>query len=91
MGRVVLGARYDDYHTPDERELDPARVAELVRDAGYARVDVDYMDVFLIPGLQLFPSAPRFVMSFFALVDRVWCAIPGLDRLASGFTINARR
>lgn len=91
VGRVVLGARYDDYHTPDERELDPGRVAELAREAGYGRVDVDFMDVFLIPGLQLFPRAPRFVMSLFALVDRVWCAIPGLDRLASGFTINARR
>lgn len=86
-----LGARYDNYHTPDERELDPDCVAELMREAGFTRADVDYMDVFLVPGVQLFPKAPRFVMSFFAPVDRIWCAIPGIDRLASGFAINARR
>jgi hypothetical protein len=91
IGRWILGARYDNYHTPDERELDPDRVAELMREAGFTRADVDYMDVFLVPGVQLFPKAPRFVMSFFAPVDRIWCAIPGLDRLASGFAINARR
>lgn len=91
IGRVVLGDRYDTYHTPDERELDPDRVAELMREAGFSRADVDYMDVFLIPGLQLFPKAPRLLMSLFALVDRIWCAIPGLDRLASGFAINGRR
>ncbi len=36
IGRVVLRSKYDSYHTTDERELDPAEIARLLREASFA-------------------------------------------------------
>jgi 2-polyprenyl-3-methyl-5-hydroxy-6-metoxy-1,4-benzoquinol methylase len=90
LGRVVLGARYDRYHSPDERELDPEAVAEELRKAGLAAVETGWIDLSLIPGHYLFPRGPRWLMRAFALLDRVFCATP-LARWASGFTIFAKQ
>ena len=90
IGRVVLGSRYDRYHSPDERELDAAAVAGAIEQAGFARPDVGWIDLSLIPGHYLFPRAPRALMQAFALVDRAFCATP-LRRWASGFTVFATR
>jgi 2-polyprenyl-3-methyl-5-hydroxy-6-metoxy-1,4-benzoquinol methylase len=90
LGRVVLGARYDRYHSPDERELDPEAVSSELRAAGFEDVETGWIDLSLIPGHYLFPRAPRWLMSLFAAVDRVYCATP-LARWASGFTLFARR
>ena len=90
LGRLVLGARYGRYHSPDERELDAGEVALQLRAAGFESARIDWIDVALIPGHYLFPRAPGFVMRLFALADRVWCATP-LARWASGFTAFARR
>jgi 2-polyprenyl-3-methyl-5-hydroxy-6-metoxy-1,4-benzoquinol methylase len=90
LGRVVLGERYDRYHSPDERELDPEVVAEELRKAGLAAVETGWIDLSLIPGHYLFPRGPRWLMHAFAFVDRVFCASP-LARWASGFTIFARQ
>jgi SAM-dependent methyltransferase len=88
IGRLVLGARYDRYHSPDERELDPEAVAAQLRAAGFASVEIGWIDVSLIPGHYLFPRAPRWLMSAFAVFDRAFCATP-LARWASGFTLFA--
>jgi 2-polyprenyl-3-methyl-5-hydroxy-6-metoxy-1,4-benzoquinol methylase len=90
LGRLVLGARYDRYHSPDERELDPEAVARELRAAGFASVETGWIDLSLIPGHYLFPRAPHWLMSAFAAVDRVFCATP-LARWASGFTVFATR
>ncbi len=90
VGRVVLGSRYDRYHSPDERELDPDEVAQQLLDAGFEAVEIGWIDLALIPGHYLFPRAGAWLMHAFAALDRVFCATP-LARFASGFTAFARR
>ncbi len=90
VGRVVLGHRYDTYHSADERELVPGRVRDAFLAAGYAQATVRYVDLTLIPGMQLFPNAPSWTMGAFATVDRAFCASP-FARWASGFAVDARR
>lgn len=91
IGRLVLGARYDAYHTEDERELDPDRVRALFVEAGFEKTRLRYMDLSLIPAMQLFPSAPAWVMAGFAGLDRLFCGLPGLARWSSGFSVDATR
>lgn len=92
VGRLVLGAGYDQYHTPDERELDPEDVRTLFLSAGFSEARIQYMDLTLIPGMQLLPSAPGFVMRGFDWIDRAWCSMPTpVARFASGFAVDAIR
>lgn len=90
LGRIVLGSRYDSFHTEDERELDPSAIRSMFLEAGFERADVRYMDLCLIPGMQLFPKAPAWTMEIFALADRAWCSLP-VARWASGFAVDAIR
>ena len=90
LGRIVLGSRYDEFHSDDERELDPTAMSRMFSDAGFQRVDLRYMDLCLIPAMQFFPKAPAWTMQSFALVDRAWCSLP-VARWASGFAIDATR
>jgi cyclopropane fatty-acyl-phospholipid synthase-like methyltransferase len=90
LGRFVLGARYDRYHSPDERELDSEQVAAQLRAAGFASVEIGWIDVALIPGHYLFPRAGAWPMYLFAALDRAFCATP-FARWASGFTVFATR
>ena len=90
VGRVVLGERYHQFHSPDERELDPAEVRDQVLQAGFAKADIHYMDLALIPGMQLWPAAPPWTMRALAGFDRAFCATP-FRRAASGFSIHAER
>lgn len=90
LGRLVLGARYHRYHSPDERELDPEELAAQLRAAGFASVETGWIDLTLIPGHYLFPRAGAWLMHVFAAIDRVFCATP-FARFASGFTVFARR
>ena len=89
IGRLVLGARYDTYHTPDERELEPAELAGLLRAAGFASVDVRFIDLTLIPGLYVWKRGAGWPLHVCAAVDRVFCASP-FARWASGFAAIAR-
>lgn len=89
VGRAVMGGRYDAYHTPDERELDPAELAAALRDAGFASVDVRYVDLALIPSLYLWKRGAAWPLRLAALVDRAFCASP-FARWASGFAVIAR-
>jgi SAM-dependent methyltransferase len=90
LGRLVLGGSYGRYHSPDERELDPYELAAQLRAAGFAAVEIGWIDFFLIPGHYMLPRAPGWMMRLFTAVDRVLCATP-LARWASGFTAFARR
>jgi SAM-dependent methyltransferase len=90
IGRIVLGARYHDYHSDDERELDPAAVSRMFLEAGFSRVDLHYVDLCLVPGMQFLPTAPAWVMRTFAWLDRVWSSLP-FARWASGFAADAIR
>jgi 2-polyprenyl-3-methyl-5-hydroxy-6-metoxy-1,4-benzoquinol methylase len=90
IGRVILRGGYDRYHSPDERELDPAEIASLLRQTGFTRVQIGYIDFTLIPALFILAKGPTWPLYACAAVDWLWCRFP-LARLASGFTTFARR
>ena len=90
IGRVLLGSRYDRYHSPDERELDPAELETVLRRAGFDTVRIGHIDLTLIPAQYLMPKAPGWLMTACARVDKIWCASP-LARWSSGFTAVAEK
>ncbi|MCL6502395.1 MAG: class I SAM-dependent methyltransferase [Pirellulales bacterium] len=90
LGRWVLGARYHRYHSPHERELDPDEIARLVRDAGFAKVQVGYLDHTLIPSMYLLARGPAWPLRLCLALDWLWCRSP-LRRWSSAFTIAAQR
>jgi SAM-dependent methyltransferase len=90
VGRRVLGANYDKYHSRDERELDPVEVTDALARAGFTGISVRYIDVSLIPALYFFRDGPDVILHACAIFDRLWCATP-LARWASGFSVVARR
>jgi 2-polyprenyl-3-methyl-5-hydroxy-6-metoxy-1,4-benzoquinol methylase len=90
LGRIALGKRYDSYHSPEERELDPGELTRTLRAAGFAEVTIRHVDLTLIPACFVLRGGPGLALRFAALVDRVWCATP-LARWSSGFAAVARR
>jgi SAM-dependent methyltransferase len=90
IGRVVLGARYDAYHSPDERELDADELRARLLGAGFARVETIPIDLTLLPAMYLLARKPGWPLYACAAVDRLWCATP-LGRWASGFAAISRR
>jgi SAM-dependent methyltransferase len=90
VGRVVLGNRYDTYHSRDERELDPREVLDALRGAGLSGIRLRYLDVTLIPMVYAAKGGPAPLFYACAAFDRLWCASP-LARWASGFCVVARR
>jgi SAM-dependent methyltransferase len=90
VGRVLLGRRYDAFHTPDERELDPEALRGQLRDAGFGSVAIRHVDVALIPGCYLLARGPAWPLRLLAWADRLWCASP-LAPWSSGFAAVARR
>lgn len=90
IGRVVLGARYDRYHTPDERELDPDELRDSLLGAGFEWVEIVPIDLTVIPAMYMLARGPGWVFHVCAWVDRLFCASP-LRRLASGFAAVSRK
>lgn len=90
LGRVILGANYDKYHTPDERELDPAELTRLLKLAGFASVNVGYIDFTLIPALYILAKGPAWPLYLCVGLDWLWCHSP-FARWASGFTAVAKK
>ncbi|MCH6552394.1 MAG: nuclear transport factor 2 family protein, partial [Planctomycetes bacterium] len=76
IGRVLLGERYDSYHSPDERELDPNEIADALRTAGFDEVQLGYIDLSLIPIHYYLPTGPGAIMHVARAIDRLWCASP---------------
>ncbi len=90
VGRRVLGKSYAAYHSPDERELDPAEFGRQLCDAGFADIKLGALDAMLIPAMFMFRRGPSWPFYLFRAADRVWTASP-LWRRASGFTAVARK
>ena len=90
LGHAVLGSRYGRYHSADERELDAGELTAQLRSAGFASVEIGWIDVALIPGQYVFPRAPAALMQAFAAFDRLFCATP-FAHWASSFTVFATR
>jgi SAM-dependent methyltransferase len=90
IGRVVLGAGYDRFHSPDERELDPAELAGQLADAGLRDVGLRHVDLTLIPACYVIRRGPGLPLRLLAWLDRAFCATP-LARWSSGFAAWGRR
>jgi len=86
IGRVVLGSKYDSYHSPDERELEPAEIARLLREVGFATVRIGYNDLTLHPAQYVLAKWPGWPLYIFPAIDWLWCRSP-FARWASGFTV----
>jgi SAM-dependent methyltransferase len=86
----LVRGTYDRYHSPDERELDPAALAALAESAGFLRVAVSYSDYFLGPLAWLAPGMPRALAPALAALDDLMLGVPLLRRYASSFRLLAR-
>lgn len=84
IGKMIMGAKYHKYHTPGERELDPAEMLQGLRKAGFERVRIKHIDLTLIPGLFLLAKRAGWPLYFCWALDFIWCHSP-LARWSSGF------
>jgi SAM-dependent methyltransferase len=80
---------YDRYHSPDERELDPAALSALAAGAGF-EPRVGYVDYFLGPLAWLAPGTPAWLAPGLEALDNAALAVPLLRRYASSFSLLAR-
>jgi SAM-dependent methyltransferase len=85
---LVRGA-YDRYHSPDERELDPAALAALAEAAGFSRAVISYTDYFLGPLAWLAPRTPDSLGAVLEAMDNLALGVPLLRRYASSFSLRA--
>lgn len=76
IGRLIMGDRYESYHSINERELYPEAMSTALQRAGFSSVRIGYNDLTLIPALFLFPASPAWTMRFFAAIDAIWCRSP---------------
>lgn len=89
-GRVVLGRRYDTYHTDDEREIDPRETEQILYEAGFCQVRFVPVDWTLIPATYLLPKGPNWPLRICDWIDRVGYHLP-FGRWVSGFSLAARK
>jgi 2-polyprenyl-3-methyl-5-hydroxy-6-metoxy-1,4-benzoquinol methylase len=90
VGRVVLGKGYDKYHSPDERELVPKELVADLKGAGFAGIQVGYIDVTLIPAYYVLTKGPGAPFYLCRAIDWIWCHTP-MAPLASGFYAYAKK
>ena len=90
LGRVFLGAKYDHYHSPDERELVPRELETHLKSAGFGAVNLRYLDLTLIPALFVLAKRPGWPLRLCLPLDYLWCHSP-LARWASGFVAVAEK
>jgi len=81
---------YERYHSPDERELDPAALVALALGAGFAACEIDYVDFFLGPVAWLAPGTPRSFAPALAALDDLLLGAPLLRNYASSFSVLAK-
>jgi SAM-dependent methyltransferase len=86
----LVRGTYDRYHSPDERELDPAALGALAAQAGFAQASIGYVDYFLGPLAWLAPGTPRWLVPALAALDAAALAVPLVRRYASSFSLLAR-
>ena len=90
IGRIILGDRYHNYHTDDERELNPLDTQAIIRGSGFDRVDYLPADWTLIPAMYMLYRGPQWPMRLCDWVDRLCFRFP-IDRWASGFSLAAHK
>lgn len=90
IGKIVLGANYHKYHTPDERELDPQEMIKIFREAGFNLININYTDLTLIPLLYMVTRGFEWLMYLSLFVDFIWSKSP-FACYSSGFSILCRK
>lgn len=85
----LVRGTYQRYHSPDERELDPAALAALAEAAGLSRPVIFYTDYFLGPLAWLAPRTPDALGAVLEAIDNLALRIPLLRRYASSFSVRA--
>jgi SAM-dependent methyltransferase len=85
-----VGATYDRYHSPDERELDPGALLALAEGTGFTKPRIAYVDYFLGPLAWLAPGTPNGLVPVMAALDDLALSVPLLRRFASSFSLTAR-
>ncbi len=90
VGRIVLGGRYHNYHTDDERELDPSATMSILQSAGFDRVRYLPADWTLIPAMYILSRWPRWPLRLCKWLDRICFKLP-IDKWASGFSLAAHK
>jgi SAM-dependent methyltransferase len=87
----LVRGTYDRYHSPDERELDPAALAALAAAAGFSQPVISYTDYFLGPLGWLAPRTPESLGAMLEAIDNLALRVPLLRRYASSFSLCATR
>jgi SAM-dependent methyltransferase len=81
---------YDRYHSPDERELEPAALAALALRAGFVSCEIRYVDFFLGPVAWLAPGTPRTLAQALLALDDLLLGVPLMRNYASSFSLLAK-
>jgi SAM-dependent methyltransferase len=79
------------FHSPTEEDLDPALLVAELTAAGFAGPRIDYTDVLAGPLPWVLGTSSSLLWTLVFAFDRAWLAVPGLRRLASQFSLTARR
>jgi len=90
IGRIILGGRYHNYHTDDERELSPSDTRAIICRSGFDRVDYLPADWTLIPAMYILSQGPQWPLRRCDWVDRLCFRLP-IDRWASRFSLAAHK
>ena len=88
IGKVFIPNLMKKYQSPDERELAPSRVLELIAAHGFAG-SIGIYDFLSTPLAGLFPGARR-VYRLARLADELLTRTPLLKHLGSNFEVIAR-
>jgi SAM-dependent methyltransferase len=87
--RGLVRQRYERHHSPDERELDPDRLAEFARAEGFEKLVAGFNDYFLGPLAWLAPATPAWLAGPLEALDNLALGIPLVRRYASSFSLCA--
>lgn len=90
IGRVILGNKYDCYHTPDERELDPAQITKQLSEIGFRSIKINYIDFTLIPLLYMFTRKYEWLMYLGMLIDLICSKLP-FAKYSSGYSLIGKK
>jgi SAM-dependent methyltransferase len=88
--RLVQGA-WQRYHSPDERQLDIARLMDQLRTAGFAEVRKIPSDYFVSPLAWVVQSVPHALVSPAMAVDSLLMKLPIVREGASSFCVIAQK
>jgi SAM-dependent methyltransferase len=81
---------YRKYHSPEEKELRPAHVVTMLREAGFREIEVRFTDWFISPLAWLLPRLSAGVARPLVRLDQFLVKIPVLKEMSSGFAVVAR-